>query len=156
VTHRVIAVLLALSLLGLSLLVLSACGSDSSDDSASPPESSATTSAESSPASSEACDTLGALQDDVASMTTASSVQQFTTAYNAAKKDFADLKPALGASYGGDVDAIGQAMTDFGDALKSFGDQGALQGLQDLGKAAGNLQTAVTQLATDLPCPSSS
>jgi hypothetical protein len=88
-------------------------------------------------------------------MTSASSVQQFTTAYNAAKKDFADLKPALSSSYGGDVDAIGQAMTDFGNALKSFGDQGALQGLQDLGKAAGNLQDAVTQLATDLPCPSS-
>lgn len=155
-THRLIAVLLALALLGLSLLVLSACGSDSSDDSASPSESSVTSSAASSPASDEACDTLSALEDDVASMTTADSVEQFTTAYEAAKKDFADLEPALSSSYGDEVDAIGQAMSDFGEALKGFGERGALQGLEDLGKAAGNLQDAITHLATELPCPSSS
>ncbi len=153
-THRLLAVLL-----GLTLLVAAGCSGDSNDDessSSSSPSTESTSPSTSASASSLACDSLHSLEDDVSSMKNAKSVDEFQSGYNAAKQDYADLKPAASAAYGDDVDAIDQAMSDFGDALKSFGDQGALKGLQNLGKAAGNLDDSVSQLSTDLPCPTNS
>ena len=150
-THRLIAVLLSASLFGLAL-VLVACGSDSSDDSSSP--SSTATSSSSPSGSAEVCDALSALSDDVKSMTTASSLSEFEQGFHAAQRDFARVKPAASAAYGPEVDAVQQALDDFGKALQSVGQGGAGSSLQRLGTAAVQLGSAVQQLVTDLPCPS--
>ena len=150
-THRPLAPLAGV-VLGLGLL-LAGCGSDSSsDESTSSPSRSSTASA----SSSEACDTMATLTDDVQAMATADNLQQFQSAYDSAKQDFADLEPAVKSSYGDDVDAVGTSLKQFGTALKNFGDNGVMKGLENLGTAAGKVSDSVDQLATDLDCPSSS
>ena len=149
--HRMVAVLLSLTLFALAL-VLAACSSSSnssSNSSASPTPTSAS-------ASSAVCTSLASLHDDVKAMTNAGSLTEFQSAFTAAKKDFADLKPAASAAYGPDVDALQKALDDFGTALQNAGQGSAGSGLQQIGSAAVAVGTAVNKLATDLPCPSSS
>lgn len=146
--HRLVAVLLGAALSALAPALV-ACGSDSSNDSGSP--SASTTS---SSASSRVCSSLSALSDDVKAMTTAGSLSQFQDGFESAKKDFAELKPAASSAYGPEVDAVQQALDDFGEQLQSAGQGGAGASLQRIGTAAVELGTAVQKLATDVPCPS--
>ena len=149
--HRMVAVLLSLTLFALAL-VLAACSSDSNSSGDNSPSPSPATSS----VSSAVCDSLSSLRDDVKAMASASSVQQFQSAYTAAQNDFADLKPAASEAYGPDVDALQQALDDFGTALQNAGQGSAGSGLQQVGTAAVQVGAAVNRLATDLPCPSKS
>ena len=149
--HRLIAVLLSMSLFGLAL-VLVACSSSSNSSSSSSASPSATTSS----ASTALCTSMSALKGDVKAMTSAGSVAEFQSAFTAAKTDFADLKPAASATYGPDVDAVQKALDDFGTALQNAGQGSPGTGLQQIGTAAVQVGTAVSQLASDLNCPSGS
>ena len=151
--HRLLAVLISLSVFGLTL-ALASCGSDSSNSS-NQENSPSTTTSSAAAGNSQLCDTLTSLSADVKAMANAGSVSQFQSEFNAAKKDFADLKPAASAAYGNDVDAVQKALDEFGTALQNAGQGGAGSTLQALGTAAANLGQAVQKLATDLPCPSS-
>ena len=82
--------------------------------------------------------------------------QEFATDFAAAKQDFQELRSAAKATYSEDLDNFETALSDFADALSSFGSEGAMQGLEKLGKAAGQLNDAAATLAKQIPCPSAS
>ncbi len=139
--------------LGLALL-LAGCGSDdststSSSSSPSPTDGSSVTE----PASADVCAARDQLVTDVRSMKD-DNVQEFKTDFTAAKKDFEELRSVAEATYSDDLDNFETALSDFADALSSFGSEGAMQGLEKLGKAAGELDDAAATLAEEIPCPS--
>lgn len=150
-THRLPALALALAL-GLTLGV-AGCGSDSNDSTTTSSSPSEPTSTE--PAPAEVCDALDKLVADVKSLQDDSTLQEYKTDVDAAIVDFREFRSLAIDAYSDDVDAFEQALTDFGDQVKSFGQgQGAMQSLEDLGAAAGNLDDAATTLVENIPCSS--
>ncbi len=147
-TPRLLALVLGLALL------LAGCGSDngtstSSSSTPTPTDSSSVTE----PASADVCAARDKLVTDVRSMK-GDNAQEFKTDFTAAKKDFEELRSVADATYSDDLDNFETALTEFADALKSFASEGAMQGLENLGKAAGDLDDAAATLAEQIPCPS--
>jgi hypothetical protein len=153
VTHRLLAPALALAFaLGLTVGV-AGCGSDSDDSSTT--SSSPTQPTSTGPAPAEVCDALDKLVADVKSLQDDDTLQEYKTDIDAAIVDFREFKNLAVDAYADDVDTFEQALTDFADQVKSFGNgQGAMQSLEDLGAAAGNLDDAATTLVEQIPCAS--
>ena len=133
-THRLLA-------LALGLALLAGCGSDNND------------SAGTSSSSAAVCAARDKLVADVRSMKD-DSATEFATDFTAARNDFQELRSAADAAYSEDLDAFETALSNFGKALSSIGSEGAMQGLEKLGKAAGQLDDATATLAREIPCPS--
>ena len=131
-THRLLALVLGLAL-------LAGCGSANSTSSSS--------------SSADVCAARDKLVADVRSMKN-DNAQEFATDLAAAKKDFQELRSVAKATYSKDLDNFETALSDFAHALGSFGSEGAMQGLEKLGKAAGEVDDAAATLAKEIPCPS--
>ena len=125
--------------LGLTLL-LAGCGSGNN--------TSASTSS-----SADVCAARDKLVADVRAMKN-DNAEQFATDFATAKKDFEELRSVAKATYSKDLDNFETAVSNFAHALGSFGSEGAMQGLEKLGKAAGELSNATATLAEKIPCPS--
>ena len=134
-THRLLAPALAL-VLGLALLA--GCGSDNNTTSTS--------------SSADVCAARDKLVADVRSMRN-DNAEEFATDFATARKDFEELRSVAKATYSKDLDNIETAVSNLADALSSFGSEGAMQGLEKLGKAAGELNDAAAALAEKIPCP---
>lgn len=150
-TPRLPALVLGL-VLGLALL-LAGCGSDNGTSTSSSTPTPTDSSSVTEPASADVCAARDKLVTDVKSMK-GDNAQEFTTDFTAVKKDLEDLRSAAETAYSADLDNFETALTEFSDALKSFASEGAMQGLENLGKAAGDLNDAAATLAEQIPCPS--
>lgn len=151
-THRLLALALG-PFLGLTLL-LAGCGDDSNDSSST--SSPATSPTE--PASADVCDAKDKLDADVKGMQEDNTAQEYKDSLSAISQDLKDLVDVADDAYSDDIATFQAALNKFGDQVKSIGngDQGVLQTLEDLGKAAGELGDAAQTLADQIPCPSSS
>ncbi|MFC4782842.1 hypothetical protein ACT8ZV_00075 [Nocardioides sp. MAHUQ-72] len=154
-THRLPALVLALAL----ALPAAACGSDSDSDEGSPsPSTSSSATSSSSPtgtASAEVCAALDQLTQDVKALKDDKTAAEYSADLTAISADFKKLADVAGTAYADDVDTFQAALTTFADQLKSLGNgQGALQALQDLGQAAGDLEDALASLAGQIKCSS--
>lgn len=154
-THRLLALALG-PFLGVSLLV-AGCGGDSNDsESASTPTTSATSPTE--PAPADVCDAKDKLDADVKGMDNDNTAQDYKDSLTAVSQDLKDLVDVADDAYSDDVANFQAALNKFGDQVAQIGngDQGVLQTLEDLGRAAGVLGDAAQTLADQIPCPSSS
>lgn len=151
-THRLLALALG-PFLGLTLL-LAGCGDDSNDStSTSSPATSPTE-----PASADVCDAKDKLDADVKGMQDDNTAQEYKDSLTAVSQDLKDLVDVADNAYSDDIATFQAALNKFADQVKSIGtgDQGVLQTLEDLGKAAGELGDAAQTLVDQIPCPSSS
>lgn len=151
-THRLLALALG-PFLGLTLL-LAGCGDDSNDStSTSSPATSPTESA-----SADVCDAKDKLDADVKGMQDDNTAQEYKDSLTAVSQDLKDLVDVADNAYSDDIATFQAALNKFADQVKSIGtgDQGVLQTLEDLGKAAGELGDAAQTLVDQIPCPSSS
>ncbi len=156
-THRLLTLALAPCVcLGLALSA-AGCGSDSDSGGSSSSTSSSPTPSTSptGTASAEVCSALDQLTQDVEGLKDDSTAAEYKTDLTAITTDFQQFADVAKTSYGEDVDAFQTALTAFTDQLKSLGNgQGALQALQDIGKAAGDLEDAMKTLGEQISCSS--
>lgn len=149
-THRPLVLALALALLA------GGCGDDSNDSSStSTPAPSATST---SPAPADVCDAKDKLDADVKAMKEDNTAQEYKASLTAISQDLKDLVTVADDTYSDDLATFQAALNKFGDEVTSIGsgNQGALNTLEDLGRAAADLGDAAQTLAEQIPCPSSS
>ena len=152
-THRLLALTLALGL----ALFAGACGDDSNDSSStSSPTPSSTAPTE--PASADVCAAKDKLEADVKGMKEDNTALEYKASLTAIGQDLKDLMTSAGDAYSDDLATFQTALNTFADQVKSIGsgDQGAGKSLENIGQAAVDLGNAAQTLAEQIPCPSSS
>lgn len=155
--NRLLSLVLALGINALAIAVLVAgCGSDDSSNNNASPSSPTSSASSSEPASTAVCAARDKLATDVKSLQNASTLQEFSTDFAAIGVDFKSLTTLAQSAYSDDIAAVQKALTKFGDQLKSLGNgQDTSKNLEDLGKAAGDVNDATQALVTQISCPSS-